>query len=91
MRDFDYFSHLLSDRETAPSTLKTLHTATVKSWRLKVTVKPVEVNSGRASTVANTHFRFGESIAKTDVNGKRKLVYEQPDSLQPEISTNDRT
>ena len=81
VRDFDYFSHLLSDRETAPSTLKTLHTATVKSWRLKVTVKPVEVNSDRALYGSKYPFPFGESIAKTDVNGKSKLVYEQPDSL----------
>ena len=58
VRDFDYSSHLLSDRETAPSTLKTLHTATVKSWRLKVTVKPVEVNSDRALYGSKYPFPF---------------------------------
>ena len=49
--------------------------------RLKVTVKPVEVNSDRALYGSKYPFPFGESIAKTDVNGKSKLVYEQPDSL----------
>jgi hypothetical protein len=50
-------------------------------WRLKVTVKPVEVNSDRALYGSKYPLPFGESIAKTDVNGKSKLVYEQPDSL----------
>ena len=75
---------------TAPSSLKTLHTATVKSWRLKVTVKPVEVNSDRALYGSKYPFPFGESIAKTDAMGRVSWSMSNLIHFQPEISTNDR-
>src|SRR5437762_13145548 len=90
VRDFDYFSRLLSDRETAPSTLKTLHTATVKSWRLKVTVKPVEVNSDRALYGSKSHFRLVRASPKLTSMGRVSWSMSNLIHFQPEISTNDR-